>query len=117
MKRDILVSVGIDYDSGVEKFLGEAELYESLLVGFLDDNAFEDARKYIEREDWEQAGKAMHAMKSVTGTLCMNELYRSCFETIEAARAHDKAGFKRGFEKAYGEYTEIARAITAAASA
>ena len=106
-----LESCGVDYSDGLEKFMGEAELYESLLVDFLTENTFDEAKRYLENGDDEGFMKAVHAMKSVTGTLEMNGLYRLCCDTVDCMRSgeHDKAG--RIFGEVYAVYSRIAECI------
>ncbi len=116
MNRESLAQCGISYDDAVEKFLGEAELYESLLVNFLDDNSFDEAKVCVENGDCEGVIRTVHAMKSVTGTLCMNVLYRKCCEVVDDARANDTERMKADFAEAYEMYQKIAECIRAEAA-
>lgn len=111
MDRDILTKSGVEYDEGIEKFLGEKELYDELLVNFLTDNTFDEAKSCVEREDYEGVLRTIHAMKSVTGTLCMNKLYRKCCQVVDSVRAKDFARVKPAFDEAYGMYETIFKAI------
>ncbi len=113
MDRDALTECGISYDEGVEKFLGEQELYDELLVNFLTDNTFEEAKSYVDSDDYEGVLRAIHAMKSVTGTLCMNKLYRKCCQVVDAVRAKEFDRMKSAFDEAYGMYKAIFKAIEA----
>ena len=107
-----LESCGVDYREGLEKFMDEEELYEGLLVDFLTENTFEEARRLLEKDDREGFLKAIHAMKSVTGTLSMNGLYRLCFDTVEEMRSGDAESARISFGKAYCVYRAIADCIS-----
>lgn len=109
--RQELIKSGIDYSDGVEKFLGEADLYNGLLVDFLTENTFDEAERCMEEGDDEGFLKAVHAMKSVTGTLSMNGLYRLCFDTVEALRGGDRVEAVERFGEAYGIYSRMAECI------
>ena len=109
--RQALESCGVDYSEGLEKFLDEEELYCGLLVDFLAENTFDEAKRCIEEGDKEGFLWAVHAMKSATGTLSMNGLYRLCFDTVEEVRGGDIADAKETFCKAYEVYQGIADCI------
>ncbi|MBE6872397.1 MAG: histidine kinase [Ruminococcus albus] len=113
-EKDILEleNCGVDYREGLEKFMDEAELYEGLLVDFLTENTFDEAKKCLESGDRDGFIKAFHAMKSVTGTLSMNRLYRLCFDTVEAVRSGDEVRARENFGKAYSAYRRIAECIS-----
>ncbi|MBQ8965933.1 histidine kinase [Ruminococcus sp.] len=110
-KRQALKECGVDYDEGMEKFMGEEELYDGLLVDFLTENTFDGAALCLEKGDEEGFLKAVHAMKSVTGTLSMNRLYRLCFDTVEHLRNGEPEAAKESFISAYEEYGQIACCI------
>jgi hypothetical protein len=114
MNKQLLANCGIDYDSGVEKFLGESELYESLLINFLDDNTFDQAKQCADHNDVDGVLKNIHAMKSVTGTLCMNRLYQKCCETVAYVRSGEYSLMKERFKETYDMYTQISQAIKSA---
>ena len=108
----LLTDSGIDYRDGVEKFMEDADIYETLLGNFLRENTFEEARDCASRGDLRGFEKAVHAMKSVTGTLSMNGLYRLCAETVSALRSGETGlaldTFDRALE-AFGRITDSIR--------
>ncbi len=111
MNREILIDCGIDYDGGVEKFMDEAELYERLLMEFPQDNTFDEAKECIEKGDYDGAAKAVHAMKSVTGTLSMNGLYRLCSRTVDFIRNGELQKADESFGETYSGYFKIVKGI------
>ena len=62
-----LIKCGIDYEDGLEKFMGEELLYCGLLVNFLTENTFDEAKRCMDSGDDEGVMRAVHSMKSVTG--------------------------------------------------
>ena len=107
-----LVECGIDYAEGVEKFLDEEELYCGLLVDFLTENTFDEAKECLVKGDDDGFLRAVHAMKSVTGTLSMNKLYRLCFDSVDEFRSGRIGEAKATFRKAYKMYTDITACIS-----
>ena len=106
-----LEDCGLDYNEGLERFLGEAELFDGLLINFLTDNEFDEAKRCVDNGDLKGAEKAVHAMKSTTGTLSMNGLYKLCCEAMDAIREGDAERTKLIFGKAYEEYKRIAECL------
>ena len=102
---------GVDYREGLEKFMGEEDLYNGLLVDFLTENTFDEAASSLEIGDEDGFLKAVHAMKSVTGTLSMNGLYRLCFDTVEEIRSGEPEQARECFGEAYEVYSRIAECI------
>lgn len=106
-----ITECGIDYNEGVEKFLGEVELYESLLVDFLTENTFDEAKKCAAKKNYQGLLRAVHAMKSVTGTLCMKRLYDRCSVVVGLLRDEKYDEAVAAFDKAYELYQHTAETI------
>ena len=111
MDGKVLTECGIDYDEGLEKFLQSKDLYDGLLKDFLTDNSFDEAKIAVENKDSEGVIRTIHAMKSVTGTLCMNKLYLKCCDIVDAVRADRFADAEKSFDEAYAMYQKIAEGI------
>jgi HPt (histidine-containing phosphotransfer) domain-containing protein len=111
MDRQILKDSGIEYEQGLEKFLDMEDLYNGLLKDFLDDNSFEEAKAAVEAMDYDTVHKTVHAMKSVTGTLCMNELYEKCCEVIDYLRNARLNEMEQAFKEAYELYQKVTEGI------
>lgn len=111
MNGKLLTECGIEYEEGLEKFLQSKELYEGLLKDFVKENSFEAAKKAMEQGDYEEVLKTIHAMKSVTGTLCMNKLYEKCCQTVDCVRSEDFTAAMENFSQAYAMYQRIVEGI------
>lgn len=113
----MLKECGVDYDEGLERFMNEAALYDELLINFLTDNAFDEAKRCIDAGDLKGAEAAVHAMKSTTGTLSMNKLYKLCCTTMDAIHNCDADVMSITFSQAYKNYLEIAKTLRAISDA
>lgn len=99
----------IDYEVGVKRFAGKEELYEKYLMRFLDDIHYEDACKAMEEKDYDEILRAVHALKGMTGTLGMEELYRFCTQVVDDIRGDRKEAVERHFQQLREEYNLAVR--------
>ena len=111
MNKSVLKECGVDYDEGVERFMGKAELFERLLKNFLVENTFEAAKTACEADDYDGILKAIHSMKSVTGTLSMNELYKKCCDIVVDIRANKFDTIHEDFDVIYAMYQKVCEGI------
>lgn len=85
--KTALQTIGIDYDEGVKRFSGNAEIYETFLLKFLDDATFEELDQAMQNRDYGTAFSAAHTLKGVTGNLSMNHLYEELVSFVEMLRS------------------------------
>ena len=76
---------GIDYDGAMERFGGNAELYERLALKFLDDTHFAALEQAL-------AVREAHTLKGVAGNLSFAALYEAASKVNAALREGDLAG-------------------------
>jgi HPt (histidine-containing phosphotransfer) domain-containing protein len=86
MDRESCIAAGIDYDSGLARFAGKADLYEKFLKKFPADTTFTDLEKAMADGDTRAAFIAAHTLKGVTGNLSLNGLYTGILPLVEALR-------------------------------
>ncbi|MDO4582256.1 MAG: Hpt domain-containing protein [Bacillota bacterium] len=73
---------GVNYGKGVERFLGDAELYEIVLMSFLDSDMLTRAEKAYEDKNYKALFECAHETKGASGNTDMEMLYRiSCVLT------------------------------------
>lgn len=106
-----LEKCGVDYREGLARFMDEEELFDGLLMNFLTENSFDEAKRCIDSGDLKGAEYAVHAMKSVTGTLSMNKLFKLCSRTMDAIRDCDTDVMRTTFSQTYKNYLEIAKLL------
>ena len=77
---------GIDYDGAMERFGGNAELYERLALKFLDDTHFAALEQALAGGDVDTAVREAHTLKGVAGNLSFTALYEAASK-VNAASA------------------------------
>jgi histidine phosphotransfer protein HptB len=99
---------GIDYEEGVSRFVGHAELYEKFLKKFLADPEFAALEKALADGDAEAAFQTSHSLKGVTGNLSMNALYRALVPLVDALRGGGDLALARTlFPAVQAEYRRV----------
>lgn len=83
---------GIDYDGAMERFGGNAELYERLALKFLDDTHFAALEQALAGGDVDTAVREAHTLKGVAGNLSFAALYEAASKVNAALREGDLAG-------------------------
>ena len=86
VNKDILVAAGIDYDDGVRRFAGRAELYEKFLVKIVGRDDLDKLKVMLEQKDYHQAFILTHTMKGEAGNLSMQRFYVIICEIVEELR-------------------------------
>lgn len=106
IKADLLNTAGIDYAAGMERFGGDAGLYEMVLRAFLRDDVAERARAAYDANNLSELLKAVHEAKGSGGNAGFDNVYTAANEVVKLLRGNDysdeelTARFLR-FEKVY----------------
>lgn len=110
INAEILKHAGIDYESGVSRFMDDVEIYESVLERFLEDTTLKRATEALERRDAAEMMKAVHEIKGVSANMDMTDIYRtsSALTMLLRSQEHD-------WDEIIGSYEEFKRAYTRAA--
>ncbi len=85
--EELYQAAGIEYDKGLERFMGNADLYQKFLTKFLYDGSFEEFCEGFEMGDLVMAEKAVHTLKGTAGNLSMMTLFRATDQTVKAIRS------------------------------
>lgn len=108
MNKDQLMKIGVDYDEGVNRFSGNAEIYEKFLLQFKQDASFQQLDQAMKDEDYGTAFTAAHTLKGVTGNLSMNRLYHELVPFVEMLRnGSDIDNAKEFYPKVASSYQEL----------
>ena len=102
MNAERLRRAGIDYEAGVKRFQGDAELYETVLTAFLKETILEDAQSAFERGDRNALLRCVHELKGSCGNADMTDLYAVSCELVSLLR--DDAGTDKDLE---GLFTKL----------
>lgn len=86
MDKEKLVKAGIDYDDGVTRLMGNAQIYEQFLEMFVNDESFSELQKAMAEKDYDKAFTEAHTLKGVTGNLSMKKLYDELVVFVDQLR-------------------------------
>lgn len=86
MNRDSLVRAGVHYDEGVERFGGNAAVYEKYLAKFFVGGYMEKIERQLASGDIAGAFRTTHDLKGVSGNLSMDRFYRAVCALTEKLR-------------------------------
>lgn len=86
MEKQAFVDAGIDYDDGLNRFMGQEELFVKFLLKYLDDPSYRELVKGLEDRNAEEAFAAAHKMKGVVSFLSLKDLYDALVPVVEALR-------------------------------
>ncbi len=86
--KQVLCDVGVDYNKGLERFMGNVALYHKFLLKFLDDGSCADFVKAFADGDMEKAGKSIHTLKGTAGNLSLMSLFKAADNTVQAIKKH-----------------------------
>jgi len=86
MDKEACLRCGIDYEEGVSRFMGHAELYEKFLGKFPSDPGYPALEAAMAAKDLPAAFQAAHTLKGVSGNLSLTALYRALLPFVDALR-------------------------------
>lgn len=86
MNREKLVNAGINYQQGVDRFAGNAALYEKYLLKIFSSGQMEKLQEQLLEKDYENAFRSAHDLKGVSGNLSMNAFYKEICRIVEELR-------------------------------
>jgi HPt (histidine-containing phosphotransfer) domain-containing protein len=79
---------GIDYEAGVTRFLGDRELYETVLTAFLADSTMDRASVAFEKHDYTALFSCVHELKGVSGNADMTDVYAASCSLVSLLRGN-----------------------------
>ncbi|MEG2522638.1 MAG: Hpt domain-containing protein [Lachnospiraceae bacterium] len=106
-----LEAIGIDYEEGIQRFAGKANLYEKYLVKFLEDTNFYGLEQALKVKDYEQAYMYAHTLKGVAGNLSMNTFHQSLITFVDYLRHHNLEAIEEEFPNIQQQYQKITEAL------
>ncbi|MDD2956669.1 MAG: Hpt domain-containing protein [Oscillospiraceae bacterium] len=113
MNLSVLSDAGIDYEDGIARFSGHAEIYEKYLKRFPSDPEFSNLRSAMAGKDYEAAFRSAHTLKGMVGNLSIKRLYASLYDFVELLRGNrDIAAAHAAFPGLEAQYQAATEAIT-----
>ncbi len=112
MNREKLISAGIDYDDGVNRFSGMPQVYEKFLKKFFASYTLDELEKQIEAGDIAEAFKTAHAIKGAAGNMSVKLFYDKLCMLVELLRRNaDKGECAKTLYEMRALYTRAADAV------
>ena len=115
MNKEILESVGIDYNEAEERFSGAIDLFEGFLKEMATINVLSALQKALTEGDIITAFNVAHTLKGNFGNLSVKPLYETITPLVEALRSENMLEAQKLYielEKRYEQVTEgIRKAI------
>lgn len=82
-----LLSLNVNIDETLERFVNNENLYFKCLGKFIDDNNYQTLKKAIEDKSVVDAFEAAHALKGVAANLGLSDLYKEVAVITEVFRS------------------------------
>lgn len=113
MRVDALSNGGIDYNSGVARFMGDAALYEQVLVAFLDDPNMDRARAAFAERDYKRLFAPVHTLKGACGNVDLVDMYHCSRVLSDLLRQepYDETAIAEAFAALEQAYVRASEAI------
>lgn len=117
MNIEALKNAGIDYDGGVKRFMGRAQLYTKTLSKFPGDDTMVRIRRDYKAGDLAALLQDVHEFKGMCGNMSMTRLAHTADVMVTMLRSEtiDIAGLETAMESLNTEYTAVRDAILIAA--
>lgn len=84
--KQLFEEYGADYDSTMERFMGNESLYLKFLDMLFQDNNLQRLQRAVADGDMADAFEAAHTLKGVTGNMGLAPLYQAVCEIVEPLR-------------------------------
>lgn len=107
---DELIAHGIDYRGGVDRFGGNAAMFEKFIFRYLNDEHYGLLKQAVEAGDAEEGFRVAHTLKGVVGNLSFSSYFAALEPVTESLRSGDMDAARRfmpAVEKAHEETVAI----------
>lgn len=84
--RKALEAAGVDYETGLDRFMGNEALYEKFLIKFLSDTSYQTFVDSMQNGVMDQAERSVHTLKGTAGNLSFEQLFYSADTVVRAIR-------------------------------
>ncbi len=106
--REALEAAGINYEMGLDRFMGNELLYEKFLLKFLTDTSYQNFVDNMKNGDMAQAERSVHTLKGTAGNLSLDPLFNAADAMVKAIRS-DASGEKQ--QELYAELNKVYEAV------
>ncbi len=102
--RQALIALGMGMDQTLARFVGNEGLLFKFLRRFLDDASFSQLETAIHENNMEEAFRAAHTLKGVSGNLGLGSLFDACSPLVESLRQNQVEEASMFFDAVAGHY-------------
>jgi HPt (histidine-containing phosphotransfer) domain-containing protein len=89
MDLKLLEEYGINYKEGIGRCLNDEKFYTQILLMFLEDGAYAEAKEAYNEKDYRKLFNAAHNLKGACGNVSMTDLYNAASKLVELLRNDD----------------------------
>lgn len=107
----VLKNAGVNYEEGLQRFAGKAQLYEKYIGKYLDDPTFQQLETSLENADYDTAFRLAHTMKGTVGNLSFDNFYQMIVPLVEVLRNKEYDKINDYYPQIKEEYHKIISVI------
>lgn len=111
MDKDVLVSVGIDYDEAVDRFAGSMEIFEKFLKEMATINVIEPLQQALTKGEIDGAFKLAHTLKGNFGNLSVKPLFDIVTPLVEKLRGGNLIEAQKLYIELESQYERVTDGI------
>lgn len=108
--KEKLISLGVDYDTTLERFVGDESFYLDFLFEFTQDEHIHILEKALLEKDLKTAFHAAHTFKGLAGNFGFEKTLKDIFPLVELLRSDTLEGSEEYFlplKEAHQELCDI----------
>lgn len=114
--KDKLVSVGVEYEEVLKRFMGKEDFYLRMLKKFLNDKNYEGLKQAVDDKNWTDAFTYAHTVKGLCGNLGLGSIMDYVSPLTEELRAepYDEETIQNHMKhvtKAYEKTVEVIQSL------
>ena len=109
--QQLVETGGVDMEATLDRFIGNASLYEKFLVKFPEDHSFENLGKAITSGNVQEAFMHAHTLKGIAGNLGFQHLFNLLNPWTENLRSGKMEDSERLYKELSRQYEAICRII------
>lgn len=110
-RKKELVEAGVNVDAALDRFMGNEKLLTRFLLKFSQDKNYDRLVSAMEKEDYNDAFEAAHALKGLSGNLSMDDLYEASGRATECLRHEKYEEAKECMPKLKEEYERVSKVV------
>lgn len=111
MDKEILESIGIDYDEAIERFSGSVELFEEFLTEIATRDVLLPLKNALKANDVMAVFMVAHTLKGNFGNLSAKPLYETVTPLVEELRHENMLEAQKLYVQLEEQYKVIAEGI------